>query len=868
MKMKQLTVAMITLLLTASCSEKQQDYPFRNPDLPLEERIDDLLSRLTPEEKIGQMMNVTPAIERLGIPTYDWWNEALHGVARAGRATVFPQAIAMAATFDDNAVHETFTMVSDEARAKYHQYQKDKEYDRYKGLTFWTPNINIFRDPRWGRGMETYGEDPYLTEKMGVAVTRGLQGDDPNYYKTHACAKHYAVHSGPEWNRHEFDVEATPRDLYETYLPAFEALVKEGDVQEVMCAYNRFEGKPCCSSDKLLIDILRNSWGYDNIILSDCGAIDDFWRKDKNTPRHETHPDAESASADAVLNGTDLECGGSYRALNKALADGKISEKDLDVSLRRLLKGRFELGMFDPDERVPYSKIPYSVVESPEHIAKALDMARKSIVLLKNKNNMLPLDKNIKKIAVVGPNAADSTMLWANYNGFPSKTVTIVEGIRNKVPNAEVISELGCNHTADFVVTDLGSLVSSTAGQGFASEFFNNTEFEGTPAYKGLAKELHYTTGGNTQFAPNVNLTNFTARFTGEFESPIDGPVEFKLSGNDAFRLYIDTAKVAEVWENEYGAEKLYTLNAKKGEKYPIKIEYMQRTGSADLNFTVGVRTPVDFQATASKVKDADVIVFVGGISPRLEGEEMPVEVPGFKGGDRTDIELPDVQRDLLKALKKAGKKVVFINYSGSAIGLVPETTTCEAILQAWYPGQAGGTAIVDALWGEYNPGGRLPVTFYKDVNQLPDFEDYSMKGRTYRYMQQQPLFPFGHGLSYTDFTYGEAKLSKNTIAKGENVVLTIPVSNVGQRDGEEVVQVYLRRPGDKEGPRYTLRAFKRVHIPAGKTESVAIPLTGENFEWFDVESNTMRPLEGTYELLYGGTSDRNKLKTIVMNVQ
>ena len=670
MKMKQLTVAMITLLLTASCSEKQQDYPFRNPDLPLEERIDDLLSRLTPEEKIGQMMNVTPAIERLGIPTYDWWNEALHGVARAGRATVFPQAIAMAATFDDNAVHETFTMVSDEARAKYHQYQKDKEYDRYKGLTFWTPNINIFRDPRWGRGMETYGEDPYLTEKMGVAVTRGLQGDDPKYYKTHACAKHYAVHSGPEWNRHEFNAEATPRDLYETYLPAFEALVKEGDVQEVMCAYNRFEGKPCCSSDKLLIDILRNSWGYDNIILSDCGAIDDFWRKDKNTPRHETHPDAESASADAVLNGTDLECGGSYRALNKALADGKISEKDLDVSLRRLLKGRFELGMFDPDERVPYSKIPYSVVESPEHIAKALDMARKSIVLLKNKNNMLPLDKNIKKIAVVGPNAADSTMLWANYNGFPTKTVTIVEGIRNKVPNAEVIYELGCNHTADFVVTDLGSHVSSTAGQGFASEFFNNTEFEGTPAYKGLAKELHYTTGGNTQFAPNVNLTNFTARFTGEFESPIDGPVEFKLSGNDAFRLYIDTAKVAEVWENEYGAEKLYTLNAKKGEKYPIKIEYMQRTGSADLNFTVGVRTPVDFQATASKVKDADVIVFVGGISPRLEGEEMPVDAEGFRKGDRTNIEIPAVQKEMVKALVATGKPVVYVVCTGSALAL------------------------------------------------------------------------------------------------------------------------------------------------------------------------------------------------------
>ncbi len=782
MKMKQLTVAMITLLLTASCSEKQQDYPFRNPDLPLEERIDDLLSRLTPEEKIGQMMNVTPAIERLGIPTYDWWNEALHGVARAGRATVFPQAIAMAATFDDNAVHETFTMVSDEARAKYHQYQKDKEYDRYKGLTFWTPNINIFRDPRWGRGMETYGEDPYLTEKMGVAVTRGLQGDDPNYYKTHACAKHYAVHSGPEWNRHEFDVEATPRDLYETYLPAFEALVKEGDVQEVMCAYNRFEGKPCCSSDKLLIDILRNSWGYDNIILSDCGAIDDFWRKDKNTPRHETHPDAESASADAVLNGTDLECGGSYRALNKALADGKISEKDLDVSLRRLLKGRFELGMFDPDERVPYSKIPYSVVESPEHIAKALDMARKSIVLLKNKNNMLPLDKNIKKIAVVGPNAADSTMLWANYNGFPTKTVTIVEGIRNKVPNAEVIYELGCNHTADFVVTDLGSHVSSTAGQGFASEFFNNTEFEGTPAYKGLAKELHYTTGGNTQFAPNVNLTNFTARFTGEFESPIDGPVEFKLSGNDAFRLYIDTAKVAEVWENEYGAEKLYTLNAKKGEKYPIKIEYMQRTGSA--------------------------------------------------------------------------------------LALNWENDHVNAILNAWYGGQEGGTAVADVLFGDYNPAGRLPITFYKSVDQLPDFQDYSMKGRTYRYMTQTPLYPFGYGLSYTTFDYKNAKLSKDKIASNESVTLSFDIANTGKMDGDEVAQIYIKNPNDPAGPLKAMKAFKRVNVKAGSAQPVSIQLEPKAFQSFNDNTQTMEVRPGKYQILYGGSSDDKTLKKIDLVIE
>ena len=604
MKIKHIAVATLTLLLSASCSEKY-DYPFQNPELPIDERVEDLIGRLTLEEKVAQMMNVSPAIERLGIPEYDWWNEALHGVARAGQATVFPQAIAMAATFDDEALYESFSMVSDEARAKYHQYQKVKEYDRYKGLTFWTPNVNIFRDPRWGRGMETYGEDPYLTKRMGVAVVKGLQGNNPKYFKTHACAKHYAIHSGPEWNRHEFEAEVTPRDLWETYMPAFEALVKEGNVQEVMCAYNRYEDKPCCGSDKLLTDILRNSWGYKGIVLSDCGAINDFWVRDEKIPRHETHPDAESASADAVLSGTDLECGNSYKALIKAVEEGKISEEDLNVSLRRLFKGRFELGMFDPEEGNPYTTIPLSVVESPKHIAQALEMAQKSMVLLKNKNNILPLSKEIKKIALVGPNAADSTMLWANYNGFPTHTVTILEGIQNKLPNTEVIYELGCNHASDFVIKDLGNHITSTAGQGFASEFFNNIEFEGEPVHKGSAIHLHYTTGGNTQFAPNVNLTNFSARFTGVFEAPTTEKVEFKLSGNDGFRLFIGEEKVIEVWGTSYGTERTYTLQAEKGKKYPLKIEYMQKIGSADLNFLVGVRQPVNCKETASKVKDA-----------------------------------------------------------------------------------------------------------------------------------------------------------------------------------------------------------------------------------------------------------------------
>ena len=867
MKTKILTVSAALILLTSSCGNNKQDYPFRNPDLPVEQRIQDLLGRLTPEEKVAQMMNQTPAIERLGIPPYDWWNEALHGVARAGNATVFPQAIALAATFNDEEVFRTFDMISDEARAKYHHYQKNKEYDRYKGLTFWTPNINIFRDPRWGRGMETYGEDPYLTTRMGLAVVKGLQGNDPKYFKTHACAKHYAVHSGPEWNRHEFDVSVTPRDLWTTYLPAFEALVKEGNVQEVMCAYNRYEGEPCCGSNKLLVDILRNGWGFQGIVTSDCGAIDDFWQKDERTPRHETHPDAESASADAVLSGTDTECGGSYRSLVQAMKDGKIKEQDLDVSLTRLFRGRFELGMFDPDDRVAYSQIPYSVVSSPEHIAQALNMARQSMVLLKNSQNTLPLSKELKKIAVVGPNAADSTMLWANYNGFPTRTTTILEGIRQKVPGTEVIYELGCNHTADFVMTDLGNCISSEAGQGLKAEYYNNTDFSGAPVYTGLAKELHYTTGGNTQFAPNVNLTNFSARFTGEFEAPQSGDIEFTLSGNDGFRLFIGDEKVAEVWGNEYGAGKTYTLKAEQGKKYPVKIEYMQKLGSADLNFSVGVRTPVDCQATANKVKDADVIIYVGGISPRLEGEEMPVDAEGFKKGDRLNIEIPKVQQEMVKALEATGKPLVYVVCTGSALALNWEDAHVDAILNAWYGGQEGGTAVADILFGDYNPAGRLPVTFYKSASQLPDFEDYSMKGRTYRYFTQQPLYPFGYGLSYTSFRYGNARLSATEIEAGQPVTLTFDLSNTGKMDGDEVAQVYIKNPNDPEGPIKALQGFKRVHVKAGETQTVSIQLEPKAFWSFNDETQDMEIRPGKYEVLYGKSSADSDLKKVELRI-
>jgi beta-glucosidase len=717
-----------------SCKEKKTyEFAFQNPELNIEDRVENLISQLTVEEKVGQMMNVTPAIERLGIPSYDWWNEALHGVARAGRATVFPQAIALAATFDDKALFETFTMVSDEARAKYNDYQEKKEYDRYKGLTFWTPNINIFRDPRWGRGMETYGEDPYLTSRMGLACVKGLQGDDPKYIKTHACAKHYAVHSGPEWNRHSFDASVTPRDLYTTYLPAFETLVKEGNVQEVMCAYNRFEGQPCCGSHKLLVDILRNNWNYENIVVSDCGAIDDFWRKG----RHQTHPDKESASAAAVLTGTDVECGSSYTSLLEAVKNGKIKEEDLDVSLRRLFTGRMRLGMFDPENLVSYASIPYSVVECEEHVNKALEMARKSIVLLKN-SSILPLNKDIPKIAVVGPNAADSTMLWANYNGFPTHTVTILEGIKNKIPDAKIIYEKGCDHTG-------------------------------------------------------------------------------------------------------------YTLHR-------------------DENDSIG--SPVDFTATAEKAKEADVIIYVGGLSPRLEGEEMPVQMDGFQKGDRTNINLPEVQCEMLRILKQTGKPVVFILCTGSALALTEINDHADAIINAWYGGQTAGTAIADVLFGDYNPSGKLPVTFYKSTEQLPDFENYDMKGRTYRYMTEEPLYPFGYGLSYTTFEFGTPILSNAEITQHENVKISIPVENNGKADGDEVVQLYIKNPNDPAAPIKTLKAFERIPVKAGNTEIVELTIEPSSFYSFNDEKQIMEVRPGKYQILFGNSSADKDLNSVEITIK
>ena len=675
-----------------------------------EKRADALLSQLTLEEKASLTRYDSPAIERLGIRSYNWWNEALHGVGRNGSATVFPQPMGMAASFDEALVEEVFSTVSDEARIKHLQAEVS---GNYQGLTFWTPNINLFRDPRWGRGMETYGEDPYLTGVLGSAVVRGLQGDpDAEVIKTHACAKHYAVHSGTEKNRHRFNVEVSERDLRETYLPAFKELVTKAGVKEVMTAYNRFRGVPCSASSYLVNDILRGEWGYKGLVVSDCWALSDFYEPD----RHGFTDDPVVAAALAVRNGVDVECGETYAYIPEAVSRGILDEADLDRNVRRLLAERFRLGEMDGVS--PWDNLDTALVEGPAHRALSLKMARESMVLLQNRDALLPLSTD-QRIALVGPNADDEELMWGNYNPVPKSTVTLLEALRERIPTIRYVR--GCGLVDARYLPDRNSPLSSS-------------------------------------FLPELNVKSVLA-----------------------------------------------------------------------------------------ELKDIDVVIFAGGISPRLEGEEMPVALPGFEGGDRTDIELPAVQRRLLQALHAAGKKVVLVNFSGGAMGLVPETESCDAVLQAWYPGQEGGTAIADVLFGDVNPSGKLPVTFYRHIEDLPDVEDYNMEGHTYRYFRGEPLYPFGYGLSYSSFSYGQAELEKGNIL--------IPVTNAGTRDGEEVVQLYVCKPDDAEGPVKTLRAFRRVSVPAGETVTVKIPLTDETFLWWDASAQDMRPVHGTYHLLYGGNS-------------
>lgn len=834
-------------------------FPYQNTSLSPDERADDLCKRITLEEKVGLMLDVSKSVDRFNINEYNWWNEALHGVARAGNATVFPQPIGMAASFDTEAVFRVFTAVSDEARAKYTYYSSKGERGRYQGLTFWTPTINIFRDPRWGRGMESYGEDPYLTSVMGVNVVKALQGPEGyKYDKLHACAKHFAVHSGPEWNRHSFDAKnISDRDLYETYLPAFEALVKDAKVKEVMCAYNRFEGAPCCGNNTLLNDILRNKWGFEGIVVADCGAIADFYKQNS----HATHTDAASASASAVKASTDLDCGSSYNSLIESVQKGYIKESEIDISVKRLLKARFELGEMDPAEEVEWSKIPYSVVCSPLHDSLALMMAQKSIVLLQNKNNILPLKQNDLKIAVIGPNANDSLMQWGNYNGTPQKTITLLQGIKNVLGEGErVIYNKACDYVEQSLIESIFDQFSNENGKGFKASYWNNPNQEGKPDVENTVQNpFRFCTSGATVFAAGVNLTDFSARYKAKFTAKNNSDLYFQFFHNGISALLINGK---EVWTQKagHGSRKgEYILKATEGSTYEIELNFKYFRPDAELNFNVGIKKDIDIASVVNSVKDADVVVFAGGISPFLEGEEMGVNLPGFKRGDRTDIELPAIQRQLIAEISKSGKKIIYVNFSGSAIAMEPETKLCDAILQAWYPGQQGGTAIANVLFGKFNPSGRLPVTFYKSTAQLPDFEDYNMKGHTYRFMNSEALFPFGYGLSYTHFSYGKMKLKKTIKNNLTKMIVSIPVKNTGKTDGDEVVQVYLRNSNDLNGPLKTLRDFKKVFIRAGKTAFVRFELSEKQLQWWDENSKSMALVPGTYEIGIGGSSETIK---------
>ncbi len=809
------------MMLASTLAAGQELY--RNPDAALEARVADLVSRMTLEEKVAQMQNAAPAIPRLGVPAYNWWNECLHGVARAGRATVFPQAIGMAAAFDAEMMHRTAEAISDEARAKHHEFVRRGKRGIYQGLTFWTPNINLFRDPRWGRGMETYGEDPYLTGKLAAAFIQGLQGDDPKYLKVVATAKHYAVHSGPESERHTFDAKVSEKDLRESYLPQFERAVKEGGAWSVMCAYNRLYGEPACASPRLLDTILRKEWGFRGYVVTDCGAVDDIYR------RHKVVATKAEASALAVKAGTDLDCGNEFQGLNEAVAKGLAAEKDLDVAVRRLFEARFRLGMFDPPERVRWTKIPYAANDSAEHAALALEVARKSMVLLKNEGGMLPLKKSLKTLAVIGPNAAEAEVLLGNYNGDPTAPVTPLEGIRRKVgAQTKVVYARGCDWAQGmpaFQTVPASVLFHDEGGvrkAGLKGEYFDKARFTAgqPPVFTRVDErvEFKWWDGSPRQ---GMQDDDFGARWSGYLVAPVSGAYRLGASGFNGFELYLEGKQVARYYHADERGYAYGDLTLEAGKAYELRLESHHAVNDADIRL-VWQKPGEDLEGDALKAaRAADAVVMVLGLSPRLEGEQMRVPVEGFAGGDRVTIGLPKVQEELLAKVLATGKPVVVVLLNGSALAAKQAKEKAPAILEAWYPGQAGGAAIADVLFGDYNPGGRLPVTFYESEQQLPAFNQYDMAGRTYRYFQGEPLWTFGYGLSYTRFRYAKLAMP-DRLAPGEDLKVSVEVTNAGKLAGEEVVQVYVSRVGVANAALRSLVGFVRVALKAGEKRLVS----------------------------------------------
>ena len=857
--MKRIVFAAVAAVLAVSSAQAQVKYPFQDPSLSTKERVENLISLLTPEEKVGLMMNKSISVERLGIPSYNWWSEACHGV-RQGDYTVYPQPIGMAAAFSEKLVYDVFSQVSDEARANWnrsdhsvkHVGMGETYYPGNPELTFWFPNVNIFRDPRWGRGQETCGEDPYLNAVLGVQTVLGMQGNDDHYLKTHACAKHYAVHSGPEPLRHSMNVEPTNRDLWETYLPAFKALVKKGHVREVMCAYQRFEGKPCCTSDRLLIDILRNKWGYDGIVLTDCDAINNFF----NRGQHETHKDGLSASVDAVLNGTDLECGKVFMSLTEGLKQNLIKESDLDGHLRYTLAGRVELGMFDPAEMLPWAKLGPEVISSEKHHALAVQAAREAMVLLENKGNVLPLSKSIKTLAVLGPNADDIDLLNGNYGGKPTKAHqhSLLEGIKNAVPGAKIIYNKACELNDEY--TTVHHIQDFNGGKGLFIEFWNNKNLEGDPVKSAYyTPELNFSTFGGWGFAEGVDNDNLSVRMTGKYTATFTGEMKYNLMTDNGYIFKVN-GQVIE--ENKGGGQRrgfgfgrgrgveYKSFPVEQGKTYDVEVEYRRGNGQfAMLRGDICERKLADFTDLAKEVSAADAIIIIGGISARMEGE----------GGDKQTIELPVVQQLLVKAMHKTGRPVIFVNCSGSAIAFGSVEGQYDALLEAWYPGEGGSEALAEVLFGDYNPGGKLPITFYRSNDDLPDFLDYSMKNRTYRYFTGQPQYAFGYGLSYTSFALGKGKLSAKSMKKNGKLTVTLPITNTGKREGTETMQVYVKRLGDAGAPIKALKGFQKLSLKPGETKTATVVLDGEAFEYYDEAIDELSVYAGNYQILVGTSS-------------
>ncbi len=861
MRLSPLVKQFIAVLFGISAAAlAQNSLPYQNPALPTEQRVADLVSRMTLEEKVSQMQNTAPAIPRLNVPAYDWWSEALHGVARSGNATVFPQAIGMAASWDTDLIHHEAEIISTEARAKYGDAIAHGNNTIYYGLDFWSPNINIFRDPRWGRGQETYGEDPYLTSRLGVAFVESMQGDDPRYFKVIATPKHYAVHSGPESARHKFNVDVAPYDLEDTYLPAFRATITEAHADSIMCAYNAIDGAPACANTMLLKDHLRDAWKFAGYVTSDCGAVADI------SEGHKYEPDLEGASVAAVKAGTDTTCGSEYPTLVQAVKDHKITEAEIDTSVKRLFTARFKLGMFDPQQSVPYAQIPFAENNTPAHRKVALEAAEKSIVLLKNDNQMLPLQPGLANIAVVGPNAANLASIEGNYNGIPSDPVVPLKGLKEYYAGkSQIIYSQGSAFTSELPLVVPSTVFASNGEEGLQGEYFSSADFSGTPVTKRTDANLDFDWQSASP-VDGLSATQYSIRWTGKMHVPGPGDYKFDFhvadcypcTGKNSIRVYVNQKQVFEQEGKDNAAAKPFTLHFDAGQSLPVRIEYShagsQRGGAIRLEWEPKVESLREEAVAAAKQSDV-VIAFVG-LSPDLEGEEMPVHVEGFSGGDRTDIALPAVQRQLLEALYTTGKPLVVVLMNGSALAVDWAKEHARAIVEAWYPGEEGGTAIARTLAGENNPGGRLPVTFYASVKDLPPFEEYSMKNRTYRYYSGEPLYPFGYGLSYSTFSYSNLKVTPLAPKAEGPLTVGVTVTNSGKVKGDEVVELYLTSPATSAGqpaPIRALKGFRRVTLEAGASSNVDFVLDSRDLS--SVRTDGTRVVApGKYQLSVGGS--------------